>query len=66
MIRKDKIIMSVKELRRLDVIHQVIDRKMTQGTAGGILGLTDRQAGFAGGRFGFCPSESRESVPSAD
>lgn len=32
MVRKDKIIMSVKELRRLKVIHQVIERKMTHRT----------------------------------
>jgi hypothetical protein len=38
MVRKDKIIMNVKELRRLKVIHQLIERKMTQGTAGGFWG----------------------------
>jgi hypothetical protein len=43
MVREDKIIMSVKELRRLHVIHQVIGKKMTQVKAGGLLGLTDRQ-----------------------
>jgi transposase len=35
--------MSVKELRRLHVIHQVIEKKMRQVEAGGLLGLTDRQ-----------------------
>jgi hypothetical protein len=35
--------MSVKELRRLQVIHQVIEKKITQVKASGLLGLTDRQ-----------------------
>jgi transposase-like protein len=43
MVGEDKVIMSVKELRRLHVIHQVIEKKMTQVTASGLLGLTDRQ-----------------------
>jgi len=43
MVREDKVLMSVKELRRLHVIHQVIEKKVTQGTASGLLGLTDRQ-----------------------
>jgi hypothetical protein len=41
--REDKVLMSVKELRRLHVIHQVIEKKMTQGRASGLLELTDRQ-----------------------
>ena len=43
MVREDRILMSMKELRRLQVIHQVMERKMTQGTASGLLELTDRQ-----------------------
>ncbi len=43
MVREDRILMSVKELRRVQVIHQVIEKKMTQIEAGGLLGLTDRQ-----------------------
>jgi len=43
MVREDKVIMSVKELRRLHVIHQVIEKEMTQVEASGLLGLTDRQ-----------------------
>lgn len=43
MVREDKALMSVKELRRLHVIHQVIEKKMTQVIASGLLGLTDRQ-----------------------
>ncbi len=43
MVGEDKVVMSVKELRRLHVIHQVIEKKVTQGTASGLLGLTDRQ-----------------------
>jgi hypothetical protein len=43
MVREDTVVMSVKELRRLHVIHQVIEKKMTQVEAGALLGLTDRQ-----------------------
>jgi hypothetical protein len=43
MVREDKILMSVKEFRRLRVIHQVIEKKLTQVKASGLLGLTDRQ-----------------------
>ena len=43
MVREDRIIMSIKELRRLHVIHQVNEKKITQVEAGGLLGLTDRQ-----------------------
>jgi hypothetical protein len=43
MVREDRIIMSMKELRRLHVIHQVHEKKITQVEAGGLLGLTDRQ-----------------------
>lgn len=43
MVREDKVLMSVKELRRLHVIHQVIEKKITQVEASGLLGLTDRQ-----------------------
>ena len=39
----DKIIMSVKELRRVHVIHQVMEKKMRQVEAGVLLGVTDRQ-----------------------
>ena len=43
MVREDKVIMSVKELRRLHVIHQVIEKRMTQVEGGELLGLTERQ-----------------------
>lgn len=43
MVREDKVIMSVKELRQLHVIHQVIEKKITQVVASELLGLTDRQ-----------------------
>lgn len=43
MAREDRIIMSVKELRRLHVIQQVLERKMKQVQAAEVLGLTDRQ-----------------------
>ena len=43
MVGEDKVIMSVKELRRLSVIHQVMEKKSTQVKAGALLGLTARQ-----------------------
>ena len=43
MAREDRIVMSVKELRRLHVIQQVLDRKMKQVQAAEVLGLSDRQ-----------------------
>ena len=43
MVGEDKVIMSVKELRRLTVIHQVMAKKVRQIEAGRLLGLTDRQ-----------------------
>ncbi|MCS6302500.1 MAG: helix-turn-helix domain containing protein [Nitrospira sp.] len=35
--------MSVKELRRVHVIRQVVEKRLTQKEAGTVLGLTDRQ-----------------------
>jgi hypothetical protein len=43
MVRKDRVIMSVKELRRLPVIQQALEKKLTQQQAGELLGLTVRQ-----------------------
>lgn len=43
MARKDIIIMSTKELKRLPVIHNVINKQITQREAAEILGLCDRQ-----------------------
>ena len=43
MVREDRLLMSVKELRRVRVIHQVLAKQMTQGVAGVLLKLTDRQ-----------------------
>ena len=43
MVREDKVLMSVKELRRLHVIHQVMEKKLPPGRASGLLDLTDRQ-----------------------
>ena len=42
MAGKDIIIMSTKELKRLPVIHNVINRQLTQLEAANILGLSDR------------------------
>ena len=43
MVREDRLLMSVKEVRRVRVIHQVLAKQMTQGVAGALLRLTDRQ-----------------------
>src|SRR5438034_4911352 len=43
MVGEDKILMSVKELRRLSLIHQVMEKKIRQVEASVLLGLTDRQ-----------------------
>lgn len=43
MVGEDKVIMSVKELRRLHVIRQAMNQKVTQRQAGALLGVTDRQ-----------------------
>src|SRR5512135_3902990 len=43
MAEEDRIIMSQKEVNRLYVIHQVIEKAITQDQAAATLGLTDRQ-----------------------
>jgi len=43
MAEEDRIIMSQKEVNRLYVIHQVIEKAITQAQAAATLGLTDRQ-----------------------
>jgi transposase len=40
---KDMITMSRKEARTLHIIHQALDKKITQGEAAAIIGLSDRQ-----------------------
>ena len=42
MVREDRVIMSVKELRRVHVIRQTREKKLTQVKAGTLLGLTPR------------------------
>lgn len=42
MVREDRVIMSVKELRRVHVIRQTMEKKLTQVQAGVVLGLTPR------------------------
>jgi Helix-turn-helix domain len=42
MVREDRVIMSVKELRRVAVIRQTMEQKLTQVKAGTLLGLTPR------------------------
>jgi hypothetical protein len=41
--REDRIVMSIKELRRLHVIQQLLEKKMKQVEAAEVLGLSDRQ-----------------------
>ncbi len=43
MADKDMITMSRREAKRLHVIHQALDRKITQVAAASVLGLSDRQ-----------------------
>ena len=43
MVGEDRIMMSGKELRRVHVIRQVMEKTLTQVEAGTLLGLTDRQ-----------------------
>ncbi len=43
MAREDKVLMSVKALRRLHAIHQVMEKELGQVEAGRLLGRTDRQ-----------------------
>ena len=42
MVREDRVIMSVKELRRVHVIRQTMEKQLTQVKAGALLGLTPR------------------------
>ena len=42
MVREDRVIMSVKELRRVHAIRQTIEKTLTQVQAGTVLGLTPR------------------------
>lgn len=43
MVGEDRVMMSMKELRRLHVIRQAMEKKLTQRRAGTLVGLTDRQ-----------------------
>lgn len=43
MVREDKVMMSGKELRRIHVIRQAMEKRITQVKAGVLLGLTTRQ-----------------------
>jgi len=43
MVREDTVMMSGRELRRVHVIRQVVEKTLTQVKAGTLLGLTDRQ-----------------------
>jgi len=42
MVGEDRVIMRVKELRRVHVIRQTMEKKLTQVQAGTVLGLTSR------------------------
>ena len=43
MVREDRVMLSGKELRRVHVIRQVVEKTLTQVEAGTLLRLTDRQ-----------------------
>jgi len=43
MVGEDRVIMSGKDLRRVHVIRQVMEKTLTQVEAATLLGLTDRQ-----------------------
>ena len=43
MAEKDMITMSSREAARLHILHQTLERKVTQQEAAGLMGLTDRQ-----------------------
>jgi len=40
---KDMITMSRREAKRLHILHQAVEKRMTQGEAAGLMGLSDRQ-----------------------
>ncbi len=76
MVREDKVTMSAKELRRVHVIRQAMEKTITQVKAGRLLGLTARQVrrliqrveqeggcpgvGASGARAAVEPTDSRE------
>ncbi len=43
MVGEDQVTMSAKEMQRVHVIRQVLDKQITRSKAGALLGLTDRQ-----------------------
>ncbi len=43
MVGEDRVMMNIKELRRVHVIHQAMEKKLTQVQAGALVGLTARQ-----------------------
>ena len=43
MVGEDRVLMSGKELRRVHVLHQVREKRITQKEAGRLVALTDRQ-----------------------
>lgn len=43
MTEKDMIMMSEREMRRVHFVQQVLDKKITQQAAAGVLELSDRQ-----------------------
>jgi len=43
MVGEDRVVMTTKELRRVHVIRQALDKKLTQVKAASVLGLTTRQ-----------------------
>ncbi len=43
MAEKDMITMSRREAKRLHIIHQALDKKITQGEAAELIDVSDRQ-----------------------
>lgn len=42
-MREDIVVMSTREVKRLKIMHKVLDRQLTQAKAGEVLGISERQ-----------------------
>ena len=72
MVGEDRVMMRMKELKRWQVIRQVMEQRITQVKAGSLVGLTDRhvrrllQRVEAGGRPEADASGARHAIEPAD
>jgi plasmid maintenance system antidote protein VapI len=57
MVGKDIIEMRIKELKRLKIIHEAIEKHITQKTAASIIGVTERHVRRIILCLDKCPSE---------